>query len=355
MSQQEILFNMAYYQELKRRLQNDPFPFEGIDFSLSGLEDDILQQLWLYHVNGYAFQQAFVQGKRVIATTGFGLTGAPHVGTIAQILRAIRLQRAGIPVQIVLGDLDAYNGKGVDLQQVRSWVKQFRDFILALGFDDTSPSVIRTQYDDLEVLRVMYLAGNYLTDEMFNHAKEDVHDYYHQQGKIDDSMTYRIKLSLNLMVADFLGLHVVHGYDAVLVFLGVDEYKYVRLAMETLANMQQDQNSIFAGMTLSGLYSRVIKGLYGHPKMGKSLEGSGIDVDMSLEEVTQHLIDGEGEYRNPEESVVFQMISSTSLYSGDEILQARDLCQQGGEAWAQAKRAYAQHLHEILSKWPKQS
>ncbi|MEK7219470.1 MAG: hypothetical protein AAB687_02220 [Patescibacteria group bacterium] len=68
-------------------------------------------------MNGTSFANASSADERVIATTGFGLSGTPHMGTLSQILRALRLQQAGIPVQVVLGDLDAYNGKNTPLDR----------------------------------------------------------------------------------------------------------------------------------------------------------------------------------------------------------------------------------------------
>lgn len=346
----EISFGEAYYQEIMQQRKCGPYPFEQFSFGLGSMSQKELQRLWLCHVNGSSFRKALDKGTAVIATTGFGLTGIPHVGTIAQLLKAIRLQKNGIPVQIVLGDLDAYNGKAKDLSTILKLVPQYESFIKNLGFDNTPPSILRTQFEALAVLRTMYLTGNFLTDEMFEFAKEDIHEYYSYHRKIDNWMTYRIKLSLNLMVADFLDLHVQQGFKSVLVFLGIDEYKYCGLAMDVLAKVQSQVNS-FDGFSLAGMFSSTMKGLNGYPKMGKSFPNSGIDVGMSKKVVQERILNGDVAHTHPENSTVYQMISSASLYSSEEIAYAYQACIAGGTEWQRVKENYSEHLYEILSKW----
>lgn len=346
----DINFGDEYYQEVIRQRKCGPYSFGEFDFGLGLMSKQDLQRLWLCHVNGDSFRSAIEKNSRVIATTGFGLTGVPHVGSIAQILRAIRLQQSGIPVQVVLGDLDAYNGKAVNLSRIFKLVPQYREFIKNLGFDDSPPSILRTQFDALSTLRTLYLTGNYLSDEMFEMAKEDIHDYYSKHGKIDNSMTYRIKLSLNLMVADFLDLHVQQNFKSVMVFLGIDEYKYCGLAMDVL-NKIQAQSDLFSGFSLAGMFSLTMKGFYDYPKMGKSFLDSGVDVTMPEYDVRERIINGETTFSKPEDSVVYQMISTASLYSPREIEAAYEACLIGGSKWESIKEDYANHLWDILSKW----
>lgn len=346
----EIVFGKAYYQEVMQERRCGAYPFEKFNFGLGLMSEQELQRLWLCHVNGLSFKKSLDDGRPVIATTGFGLTGVPHVGIISQILRAIRLQRSGIPVQIVLGDLDAYNGKAAELSSILELIPQYMGFIKNLGFDDSSPNILRTQFEALPVLRTLYMTGNYLTDEMFEAAKEDIHDYYSKHNKIDSGMTYRIKLSLNLMVADFLDFYFQQGFQSIIVFLGIDEYKYCGLAMDVLAKMQSHDN-LFDNYSLSAMFSLTMKGFYDYPKMGKSFPGSGIDVSMSKDIIRERIINGEGVYDQPENSVVYQMISTASLYSPEEINQAYKACLIGGKEWLQLKEDYVCHLWEILSKW----
>lgn len=348
----EISFGEAYYREIMQHEKCGPYSFEKFSFEFGMISQQELQRMWLCHANGNSFREAFIKGRPAIFTTGFGLTGIPHVGTISQILKAIRLQRSGIPVQIVLGDLDAYNGKSASLSSVLKLVPQYKRFIMNLGFDDSYPSVLRTQFEALPVLRTLYMTGNYLTDEMFEAAKEDIHDYYSKHNKIDSTMTYRIKLSLNLMVADFLDLHLHQGFQAVAVFLGIDEYRYCGLAMDVLAKIQS-QGSLFNGFSLAGMFSSVLRGFFGYPKMGKSFPNSGIDIRMSLSDIEGRLIYGEGTYSSPEDSLAYQMMLSVSNYTSEQIKDAYLACKNGGMTWTKVKKEYAKHLYEMFSCWTK--
>ncbi|MGC9310134.1 MAG: hypothetical protein ACP5E4_00225 [Candidatus Aenigmatarchaeota archaeon] len=208
----KIVFDQKYYNSLMNEFGYNPLEFEKINFSLGKLRKDDLQRMWLCHHDGNSFVRDLKKGRKVIISTGFGLSGEPHIGTLSQILRAISLQKTGIPVQIVLGDLDAYNGKNIPLKRTLSLAKEYETFILSLGFNRRKGSILRTQYDELDILRISYLIGHFMEDCMFDESEEDLHSFYHRRGKVDKGMSYRRKLSLNLMIADFIQLHVKQQY-----------------------------------------------------------------------------------------------------------------------------------------------
>jgi len=346
-----VVFNAEYYNRIIREFRYNPVEFEQIDFTLGRWSRDDIQQQWLCHVNGKAFANAHKQDKRVIATTGFGLSGVPHIGTISQILRAIRLQQNGVPVQIVLGDLDAYNGKGISLSYTQQLVQRYKAFILSLGFNDSNPSILRSQYNTLETLRLSYLLGCFMDDDMFVDTEEDLHQFYSKNNKVDDQMTYRRKLSLNLMVADFISLHTQQKFNYVLVFLGIDEHKYVKFAIETINKIKTSNESFLDGFVFSAMYSSIIRGFYGYPKMSKSFPQSSINVDMTAAEIAEQITNGEGEFNCPENNVVYQMIASASLFSAEEISEAYTACLQSSIKWRQIKSKYAEHLFQICNQW----
>jgi tryptophanyl-tRNA synthetase len=152
---------------------------------------------------------------------------------------------------MVLGDLDAYNGKAKPLKETLDLVKKYEDFILSLGFDPSPPSILSSQYNALEVLRTSYIIGHYMDDKMFIESEEDLHDFYSLEGKVDSEMSYRRKLSLNLITADFIHLHMELGFKYVLVMLGIDEHKYVGFGREVVQRMKLDDNLMEFDMTLS--------------------------------------------------------------------------------------------------------
>lgn len=346
-----VIFDSLYYNAVMKEFGYSPLEFEQICFSLGSFTKEDLQRQWLCHMNGNSFAEALQAGRQVIATTGFGLSGIPHVGTLSQILKAIRLQQAGIPVQIVLGDLDAYNGKNIQLEHIQEFIEQYRTFILNLGFNITPPNSLRAQYDALSTLRMAYLIGHYMDDEMFAHTEEDLHEFYSAQGKVDSTMSYRRKLSLNLMIADFLELLLFGGFDAVLVFLGIDEHRYVNFGRQTMKKASIDHAEWFHNKHYSAMYSGIIRGFYGYPKMSKSFPQSGITVDMAAEKIAQLIEEGEIVTQFPETNVVYQMIVSVSLYSNEQIKEAYEECRKQSELWRSIKRDYAKHLYELCQRW----
>ena len=346
-----VTFDQSYYERLMKEFGYSPMEFESISYSLGCLTKEDLQKQWLCHMDGKNFANALSLGKRVIATTGFGLSGTPHMGTLSQILRSLRLQQAGIPVQIVLGDLDAHNGKNIPLEHAQKLAESYRKFIVNLGFNDSSPSRLRSQFDSLTTLRLAYLIGHHMSDEMFDHAEEDLHGFYVQEGKVDISMTYRRKLSLNLMIADFLELISDGCFESVMVILGIDEHKYVRFGRSTLDRVLIENPNLFLGKSYSAMYSGIIRGFNGYPKMSKSFPESGITVDMSKEEIANLIENGEKVTEFPETNVVYQMIAAVSLYGNDQIKEAYNECQKQSVTWKKIKHEYTIHLSQLCQRW----
>jgi tryptophanyl-tRNA synthetase len=189
-----------------------------------------------------------------------------------------------------------------------------------------------------------------MEDEMFLHAEEDLHGFYSQQGKVDPVMSYRRKLSLNLMTADFLGL-LADGFDAVMIVLGIDEHQYVNFGLKTLQRAQSEHVPWFHGKQYAAMYSGIIRGFHGYPKMSKSFPQSGITVDMSEDEIRRLIEHGEIVTPFPETNVVYQMISSVSLYGNDQIKEVHEECHKQSNRWRSIKNEYAKHLHELCQLW----
>ncbi|MHA1873837.1 MAG: hypothetical protein ACTSVB_06970 [Candidatus Heimdallarchaeaceae archaeon] len=346
-----VVFNQEYYENVMNEFGYDPIKFGKINFSLGDLSEEDLQRRWLCHHDGDIFASDFSDGEPVIVITGFGLSGTPHAGTLSQILRSITLQKAGIPVHMVLGDLDAYNGKAKPLSETLELAERYRELVQNLGFDPNPPSILRSQYDALDVLRTAYLIGHYMEDEMFSRAEEDLHEMYSKNGKVDADMSYRRKLSLNLMTADFIHLHTEKGFKSVLVMLGIDEHQYVQFGREVVERMKQNRNIKGFDMVLAGMYSPMIKGFYDFPKMSKSFPQSGITVDMSPDEIRKRILEGEGHYDKPENNVVYQMMAATSNLSSAQLKKNYEACLEGGNQWDKAKREYIDMLVDICAKW----
>ena len=345
------VFGPDYYAKVMREFGYSPIEFEQISFSMGTMGIDALQQQWLCHTGVADIVANDSCGRRMVATTGFGLSGVPHIGTLTQILKAIRLQKAGIDVQVVLGDLDAYNGKVIPLDKTQELSSRYKRFVQGLGFNSEARNVLRSQYESLSTLRLMYLLGRFMDQEMFDHAEEDLHSFYTERGKVDARMTYRRQLSLNLMIADFLELLADDRYDSVVVFLGIDEHRYVDFGRQTLEKAAHEFPQWFSEKRYGALYSGIIRGFNGYPKMSKSFPESSITVDMKFDEILQRIESGEVVTELPETNVVYQMITSASQYSQEAIAEARHECTKQSHLWKAIKAQYAKHLYEICQHW----
>jgi len=345
----DIVFDENYYKKIIKEFGYNPLRFEKINFNLGKIDKKELRARWICHSEGNKFSESLKQGKHVIVTTGIGLSAPPHVGTLAQIVNAIFLQGNGIPVQMVLGDLDAYNGKNISLQVTRDLAKKYREFILRLGFKIGNGSILRDQYNDLCVLRTIYLCGKYMNDSDFEWTEEDLHKFYVSKGRVDKDMTFRRKLSLALMTADFIYLFLSDRFEAVLVMLGIDEHKYVLFSQEVLERMKKD-NMIKRG-DLAAIYSHMNKGFNNYPKMSKSFPDSSINPEMSPAQIVHRIVYEEGEYKKANESPVYQMMSSVGNFSLKDLTKRYLACEAKSELWVKYKKAYAEMLVSIFKKW----
>jgi len=344
-----IIFDENYYEKIIKDFGYNPLRFGKINFNLGKIDKEELRARWVCHSEGYKFSKYLKQGKRVIVTTGIGLSAPPHVGTLAQIVNAIFLQKNGISVQMVLGDLDAYNGKNIPLQVTTDLAKKYREFILKLGFKIKNGSILRDQYNDLGVLRTMYLCGKYMSDAEFEWTEEDLHKFYASKGKVDKDMTFRRKLSLALMTADFVDLFLSDKYDAVLVMLGIDEHKYVLFSQEVLGKMKRD--GVIKMGDLAAIYSHMNTGFNNHPKMSKSFPDSSINAEMSTAQIAHRVIYEEGTYKIPGESPVYQMMASVGNFSIEDLTKRYIACEAKSESWVKYKKEYAEMLASIFKKW----
>jgi tryptophanyl-tRNA synthetase len=338
-----VIFSEEYYRDVVHEFGYDSFELERFAFAAAGMEAAELNTRFLCHHRC----DAYLRAPRVsrIVTTGMGMSGPPHMGTVAQILAISRLQAAGERCQIVLGDLDAHNGKGRALGEATDLADRFARFCRSLGFD-AGAGVIRSQYADLEPLRNQYLLSHYISDTDFAGAEEDNHGYYVSLGIIEQEMTFRRKASLVLMAADFvtLGQH----FAAVLVMLGIDEHQYVRFTRDVMSRLD-GQSTLRPDFTLSSLYTRLTCGFGGHPKMSKSIPGSSISVMSSPDEIASLLAGDEA--RNSGESPSYQLMCQLFRYPYAETIELIHECAGATARWRRAQRELVDFLVWVVEQW----
>jgi tryptophanyl-tRNA synthetase len=339
-----VLFSEAYYRRVLAEFGYAPFDLRQFDFALAGLDAETLNARYLCHHNGEHFLRA--APTRRMVTTGFGMSGVPHLATVAHILKMIELQRGGERCQIVLGDLDAYNGKARPYAEVRELADRFQEFALLLGFD-AEAGILRSQQGHLPALEAMYLLGRYVDQDDFDAAEEDNHGYYGARGLVDKPMTFLRALSLSLMAADFLALG--QDFDAVLVMLGVDEHRYVRFAQYAKGRMDEHV-PLRADFALTAAYTRMVPGFDGHPKFSKSIPGSAIDVATPPDEIRRLLT---AEPPVPEDSATYQLMCQLPTYHAPALLDLHAHCREGGVAWRREVARLTEEVIGLIELWPR--
>jgi tryptophanyl-tRNA synthetase len=338
-----VLFSESYYRQVLAEFGYAPFDLRQFDFTLAGLDTATLNARLLCHHDGEQYLRAAPQ--RRIITTGFGMSGVPHLATVSHILKMIELQRGGERCQIVLGDLDAYNGKTKPYTEVRELAERFREYCLRLGFDDDA-GILRRQEGHLPALEAMYLLGRYVGQGDFDAAEEDNHRYYCDRGLVDATMTFRRALSLTLMTADFVTLGQDH--DAVMVLLGVDEHRYVRFAQQARDRLDEHV-PLRSGFALTAAYTRMVRGFGGHPKFSKSIPGSALDVTTPPDDVRRLLAD---EPPIPEDSAAYQLMCQTPRYTATALFDLYARCREANRTWRREVAEFADYVIELSCLWP---
>lgn len=331
-------FNEEYYQKVIGDYKYNPLDFAPLDFNFFSIPKETMRLKWLCH-SGI---DKITSIENTIVTTGVGLSGIPHMGTLSQILRSIFLQQSGIKVQLVLGDLDSYNARNKSLSYVMELSERYKSFVYELGFD-ANDGVLRDQISHPEINQYAYILSKHLSDVDFLETEEDLSELYIRNG-VYNGITFPVKQAILLMVSDFIFLGDKEQYNNVVVMLGLEEHKYVLMARKVIERMQLPLN-------LYSMYSRIIRGLNGYPKMSKSIKGSAITVDMEPSDIRNLINNESDDYAIPEDSVVFQMMSSVSDYSTEELLSIYCSCKRKDTNWIAFKKNYSERLVRYCSKW----
>ena len=327
-------FNEKYYEETIRKYNYNPLEFAPMDFTFFGIPKNTMRLKWLCH-SGLNSISNF---DSTIVTTGVGLSGIPHMGTLSQILRTIFLQMHGVNVQLVLGDLDSYNARNKSLDFVLDLSKKYTDFIQELGFDRTK-GILRSQNDYCEINRLAYLLSKYVSDQDFLDTEEDLSELYISE-RVYEGITFPVKQAILLMIADFIALDKIDHYKNIIVMLGLEEHKYILLARKVLERIGTEAN-------LCSMYSRIIKGLRGYPKMSKSIPASSIRVDMSSNVIRNQIKNEDDLFDIPEG------IDEPSDFAlaAEEIEDVYKHCARKDVIWQGYKREFAERLVKICAKW----
>ena len=281
-----------------------------------------------------------------------GLTGPPHVGTLAQMQAVKRFDEAGFDTQFLLADYETYAADGRDIDVVRDLAADYEAFLDALGYEGS----VRTQYGDRDVMHTAFRlaphvdAGDSIEFDVEPtewvrqlRAAYDEHQVDHEDAT--GSTAFGSRMAELLCLADFVHPPLADGYDQTVFVLGVDEHALV------LANDHYLDGTPFDA-DFEGLFTRMVPGLDGYPKMSKTIPGSGVSMAMAPETVRQRVRDAD-DAAEPAESTVYQMLALVSEYDATRLDELAGACRRGDEAWADAVEEFGAFLAALASAWPR--
>lgn len=329
------IYNDNYYAKKIRQYNYDT------DFDLKNVSDLERQKMWIASSNLKNGNNLDLD--KTLVTLGIGINGVPHLGTINQILRAIFLQKRGYYVQIVLGDLDVYGARKISIDEMDELLDTYKNFIINLGFD-LEKGVIRNQRNHSDILLTSYMISPYIDDSDFLDLEEEINDFLMERKKFS-GMSFSVKSSYSLEFADFIHPCLNDNYNQVIFTCGIDEAQYGWKANQILKRMGYKSKNI------STISSRLIGGLNGNPKMGKSLTNSGITVltDKSqLENIILNLI------REGNINMLLDIISTLAIYDIKYLEYINNLSlQEKNKLEKEVLSNFTDELNNILNSWQK--
>ncbi|WP_243430424.1 hypothetical protein DOK78_002029 [Enterococcus sp. DIV2402] len=336
------MFNEDYYLNVIKEFGYNSFKFNKIDFTLPGINTKSMRNLWLC---SYNIDHNFNSKSKVLFTTGIGLSGTPHLGTISQITRAIKLSEYN-DVQIVLGDVDAYTGRKSSWESTQLLNSKYRNFIKNMGFK----GIVRDQSTfDSNVYVTHSKISKYFSHEIATKSEEDLHELYVSNGKVENDMTFNRKYSLSLMCADFIDPLINDDYDEIVVFLGLDEHKYVQAANKVINSMSNEFPQV-KEKNIRAMYSPLISGFNGFPKMSKSFPESSINIEDSMVSIEQKIINDNFLLKD-NSTVTIQLMKALGNYTDIEIDNFFHIMESNPNEWRKEKEKFINKLMIIKESW----
>jgi tryptophanyl-tRNA synthetase len=338
------------------------FDYDRPEFGLGSLSAPLLDRAFAATTDATTVQAATETDTLFVASAG--LTGTPHVGTVAQMFAVKRLHDAGFDTQFLVADYEKYAGSGRDLDVVCDLAADYETFLDRLGYEGR----VRTQYDAEGVMHTAFRLAPWFEfdpDLDVDHELTDweqVLDDAYEADQIEHedasgSTEFAGRLTGLLCLADFMHPSLAEGYDRSVFILGIDEHALDIFNRRYLEETPFDP-------AFEGLFTRIVPGLDGYPKMSKTIPGSGIRMDMDPARVRELVLEEAASERDsgsvaggdapldPAESTVYQMMCLVSEYDGQRLADLEAACRQGGAEWAAACEAYADYLADLASLWP---
>ncbi len=331
-----IKYDNKYYERIIKSYKYDKIqPFLCIN-------EFNAEKNWICSYNLNDFINGNNRNEKCLIIMGIGINGVPHLGTVSQILKAIYLQKCGFNVQIILGDLDVYGARSTSLNKINELIKRYKKFIISLGFDEQNGE-IRDQFHHPEILKTSFILSNVIRDKDFDEIEEEINELYKTE-RVYEGMDYNVKQAISLMFADFIHPGFIGKYKHVLIISGIDEHGYVWKANEIRKRMNID-------MTISGLYSKMLRGLNEYPKMSKSILKSSINLSISKSLLKKIILSEKYNYKDDTDCFVYQLMMNVSLYDEEYLKKVKVDCLNKSQEWDKAVDNYIEDLYKLCRLW----
>ena len=79
-----IKFDNLYYKKLIKIFKYSHVRVSELNFNIGRLKIDEIKLRWVCHTDADKFVEKLNNKEISIVTTGFGLSGSPHIGTLSQ-------------------------------------------------------------------------------------------------------------------------------------------------------------------------------------------------------------------------------------------------------------------------------
>jgi len=302
---------------------------------------NILKSRFSCHYNLCKFNDVPKQKQQFV--TGFGPTNAPIGGTLSIILRAIFFEReTGIDSTIIISNLGAFNSRNIELKKLDYLTDRFIGFIRLLGFK----GCLRA-HNDFNLLVASSLTSKVLTIKDFMENEEVTVNLYKKMGiQGKDFPTF---IDANFTVADILLPCILEKKERILVFVGIEEYYFPKLANIVIQrfNKYYPQEFIPKNALVSAAFSHLINGLNGFPKMSKSIPESSINLDDSSKELEGKIL----RCKPADEQIIFEMINLVSDWDIEVVNRAKVAFEEMSSDWFRFKKEYLQYFLVLKEIW----
>jgi len=219
---------------------------------------------------------------------------------------------------------------------------RFIKFIRALGYKGE----LRT-HNNFDLLVASSLTSKMLTIKDFLENKEATTDLYKKigiQGK--DFSTF---VDANFTVADILLPSILKKKERILVFVGIEEFYFPKLANMVLQRFNKYYKNQFTpyNALVSSVFGHLIEGLNNFPKMSKSIPESSINLDDSKEDLERKIL----KCNSKDERIILQMINLVSDWDLKKINDANEVFKKSKMAWIRFKKDYLDYFVELKKIW----